>query len=316
MNEQKGNEKSFAERITKLTKGKIKIRKDNVALAIFLFCMTLPVLFNVIVFWFPINIDAIVKAFIDYNTGELTFNNFVIAFDRLTKSKGSGDLGLALSNTMKFFLVGIVNIPITLFSAYMIFKKMAGSTWVRIFLYLPGAISSLMMARLFNQFTMADGPLGNFFDMGGLSLMTNEQTALGGIIFFDMWLGLGGGLVLWFGAMGRIPPEISEYSKLEGVKPVREFLTIILPLIWPTLVTMVSLQLIGIFGASGSILIFTKGGYGTTTLSYWLYELLRAGRVSEYRIGNAVGLVMMVLTIPILIGGRMIMNKFGQEVEY
>lgn len=297
------------------TEKRKKLTKDKKNLIIFIALMVAPAVLNILIFWLRINVEAMFKAFIDYETGEVTFNNFVVAYEMLTKSKGA-DLNLAFSNTMKFFLLGLANVPVTLFAAYMIFKKMAGSGWVRIFLYLPGAISSLMMARLFNQFTMADGVLGNYYDMQGMSLMTNEKTALYGIMFYDIWIGLGGGLVLWFGAMGRIPPELIEYGNMEGVKPVREFVTIILPLIWPTLVTMVMLQLMGIFGASGSILVFTQGNYKTMTLSYWMYEILRAGKEHEYRIGNAAGLVLTVLTIPIMLFGRAIMNKFGQEVEY
>ena len=87
-------------------------------------------------------------------------------------------------------------------------------------------------------------------------------------------------------------------------------------MIWPTFVTQITFQSIGIFGASGNVLLFTEGKYNTWTLSYWIYNAAWKGRESLYPIALALGICMSIATVPIVIGGRWFMNKFGQEIQY
>jgi len=91
---------------------------------------------------------------------------------------------------------------------------------------------------------------------------------------------------------------------------------VVLPLIWPTFVTMVSLQIIGIFGASGSVLVLTDGQHGTYTLAFWMYKMVQASVTNEYHHVAALGLIFTVITIPLVVICRKIMNRFGEEVEY
>ena len=210
---------------------------------------------------------------------------------------------------------------IPIITAYVLYKKVFLNNFIRIVLYLPGAISGIMMARLFNQFVQSQGILGGILEAFGLpmnsaSLFTDESTALGTIMFFDVWMGLGGSLILWLGAVNRIPTELVEYNKLLGLGELKEFVLVVLPLIWPTFVTMVTLSLIGFFGATGSVLVFTQGNAGTTTISYWMYRILLNQEESMFHISNAAGLIMMLITVPVVFVGRFIMNKWGQEIEY
>ena len=79
---------------------------------------------------------------------------------------------------------------------------------------------------------------------------------------------------------------------------------------------MITLQIIGLFGSSGSVMILTNGQYGTSTLSFWMYRVVRDSLSSEYGRVAAAGLIFTVLTIPILVLGRKFMDRFGEEVEY
>ena len=300
----------------------IKVRKKRrgISTIIFMVCMALPAVSHILIFWLGGNLASFKMAFTDYYTGKFTFDNFEQAWILFTETKGTG-LDFAFANTLKFFLVGLLSTFLSMYAAYLLYKKTVGYRFSRIMLYLPAAVCGLVMARLFNQFGMSDGPLGAIMEkmgipMNGSSLMTNPDTALGAIMFFDIWVGLGGSLIFYYAAMNRIPPSLTEYAHLEGIGPIKEFLTIVLPLIWPTVVTMLTLQITGFFGSSGSVLVFTQGKYETTTIAYWMYHIVNQGLYSYFHIANAAGFVFLLLTIPLLIVGRVIMNKFGQEVEY
>lgn len=297
----------------------VRLGRKNTRVAILFICVALiPALSHLAIFWAPVQIQSLILSFVDYRTNSFTlFGNFASAIEMLTD--GASDLGSGMLNTCKFFLVGLALKMLSFFAAYMLYKKMFGSAFVRTVLYLPAAVSSFMMAYIYQQVLISEGPLITFLTQTlgiEMKLPVIVESAMPMMIFYQIWLGLGGGLIVWFGAMGRIPPDILDYGKLDGIGPFREFFSIIIPLIWPTFVTLFTLDLIGFFGADGPILLFTEGRYGTFTLGYWLFDVVYSGSRNMYGVAMAVGLLMTFATIPVVFIARYIMNRFGQEVEY
>lgn len=99
-------------------------------------------------------------------------------------------------------------------------------------------------------------------------------------------------MLLFTGAMSRIPVSILESIKLDGCGMGREIISIILPLIWPTISTLLVLNATGIFSASGPILLFTKGDYDTTTIGYWIFDMVYT--YNNYNVVAAAGLFLPV----------------------
>lgn len=285
---------------------------------LFIIIMLFPALSHLAVFWFPVQLQSFALAFTKFQTGKFTlYDNFVDGVKLV--SNGTTNLGMALTNTTIWFFVGVLASLLSFFAAYMLYKKMFGAAFIRTVLYLPGAISSFMMAIQFQQLLVSEGPfvhlLNNILHLG-IKTPIRVEYAMEEMIIYSLWIGLGGGLIVWFGAMGRIPTEVIEYGKLIGVGPFREFISIIIPLIWPTFCTVMTFKLIGFFGASGPVLLFTQGQYGTYTLSYWMFDVVYSGSRNMYGVAVAVGLMMTVLSLPLVFGGRWFLNKFGEEVEY
>lgn len=276
-----------------------------------------PAISHLLIFWFGIQLETLIMGFTDYDTNDFTLQNFSYVFSALANSKEP--LGEGIVNTMIFFLVGLLTIPFNIFAAYMIYKKMAFHKFVRVCLYLPGAISSFMMAILYQQLLGSDGFVVYLLnDILKLNITTPllMEHALSVIIVFDIWIGLGSSIIIWFGAMGKIPDDVLEYGSLDGIGAVKEFIYIIMPLLWSTFVTMVTLQLVGIFGATGSVFIFTEGKFGTYTISYWMYHLVYDGAENMYNKAVAAGLLFTGITIPLVFIGRLILNKFGGKLDY
>ena len=278
-----------------------------------------PAILHLLIFWLGVQIETFRMAFTDVNTQKGSMTNFKWAYEQLFAGASSSDISLALQNTLCFFVLGCVMIPISMFFAYLIYRRTFGHSFMRVALYLPGAVSGIMMALLYSKLMESEGPLMQFIQqITGREepIMFNIEHGLLYIMIFDLFVGIGGNLVIWLGGMSRIPYDLIEYGKLEGIGPIKEFRTVILPLIWPTFVTMISLQIIGLFGASGSVLILTDGQNGTTTLAFWMYKMVQASIEGEYHHVAALGLIFTVITIPIVIVCRWFMNRFGEEVEY
>lgn len=278
-----------------------------------------PAIIHLLIFWLGVQIETFRMAFTDVFTRQLDMTNFEWAFDNLFAGAAASDIALALRNTLIFFVIQCAMIPMSMFFAYLIFRRSFGHSFMRIALYLPGAVSGIMMALLYSKLMESTSPLMQLIQQMRESeepiiFMVNNGMLY--IILFDVLVGVGGNLVIWLGGMSRIPYDLIEYGKLEGIKPIREFVSVVLPLIWPTFVTMVSLQVIGVFGASGSVLVLTDGQHGTYTLAFWMYKMVQASMTNEYHHVAALGLIFTVLTIPLVIVFRWIMNRFGEEVEY
>lgn len=290
-----------------------KIQTDKI---LFIIMALFPLFSHLLVFWLSSQIKGISMAFTG-SDGAFTWGWFRQALGMF--SKEATDLSIAFKNTMCYFLLGLAMIPISLMAAYVVYKKVFGSKFIRVMLMLPSIVSAVMMAMLFQQFIMSNGPMIHFLNnVLNLNiptpLLTERGTAT--IMFYGLWIGLGGHIPLWFGAMSRIPDDVLDYASLDGIGPFREFFQIIIPLIWPTFTTQITFSLINVFGASGSILLFTEGKYNTWTLSYWIYNAAYKGRANLYPIALALGLLMSAASVPIVILGRWFMNKFGEEIQY
>lgn len=302
-----------------MKKQKIKKYKNSRAEWLCIIVLCAPALLHLLIFWLGTQIETIRMMFTDHLTGELSLENFKWAYDELFAGAATSNIALALQNTLKFFVMHCALIPVTMFFSYLIFRRCIGHNFARLALYLPGAVSGIMMSLIYAKIMESTGPL-----MQAIQEVTNSASPIvmrvdNGIMYimlYDIFVGVGANLILWLGGMNRIPYDLIEYGKLEGIGPFREFTKVVLPLIWPTFVTMVTLQIIGLFGSSGSVLILTDGEFGTYTLAFWMYKMVQENLVGEYNHVAALGMIFTILTIPIVILCRKIMNRFGEEVEY
>ena len=313
-------EKMFFGKQSSQNKGPKKIRRvAGLPLNQFILvvCFIAPAFIHLAIFWLGSQFTALVQGFTDQATGLFTLSNYTYLFDAL--KNGSDDLGLAFSNTFKYFFMGLAMIPVCLFTAFMFYKKMFGHGFVRIVLFIPPTVCGLMFVYAYKYLISDMSPIIQWLRQIGVQLPQDLLASKGTpmIMTFDIWMGICGNMIIWFGAMSRIPDELVEYAMFDGVSPVQEFLYITMPLIFPTFLTVFTLSLMGIFGASGSVLALTQGQYDTTTFAYWSYKSLYANEAFGFQNRVvAVGHLITIFTLPVVFGGRWILNKFGDEVQY
>jgi ABC-type sugar transport system permease subunit len=187
------------------------------------------------------------------------------------------------------------------------YKKIAGYQAFRTIIYLPVIITTTIFATLFKGMLEAGGPIQMICGRLGIeppsTFVNSEDYALKTVLFFVIYSGIGGRFVLFGGAMNSIDPSIIDAGRIDGAGPVRELVSIIVPCIWPTLSTMLLLCTTGIFTASGPSLLFDKGDYGTSTISYWIYEITSGsgGSGESVELAAAIGLIFTILGLPIVL---------------
>ena len=133
------------------------------------------------------------------------------------------------------------------------------------------------------------------------------------IVLYVIWTGFGGNMLLFGGAMSRVPLDLLESARLEGCGPFRELVQIILPLIWPTISTMLIFTFTGIVNSSGPILLFTNGDFETTTINFWIFLKVYGqqgnGAGGDYGVVSATGLCFTLVTVPLILFVRRLLEK-------
>lgn len=280
--------------------------------------VSLPV-FNFLFFWIPTNINSILMAFETTVNGKVGYgwNNFKTLIDELQNPYS--EMFEALKNTFLFFIFNnLVSLPLAVVMSYFIYKKILGYKVFRYVFYLPSILSGVVTSSIVLFMAGADGPITIVWEkLFGTAPMFfhDSRYALSSIMVYGIWSGLGSSMIFYMAAMKRLPEEVIEAAAVDGVGSFREFFQIVLPMIWPIIGVFLLMGFIGIFNASGPILLFTRGEYGTQTLAYWIYAKTMGigGRNLPY--AAAVGLFFTLIGTPLSLLIRKLVNRI-EPVEY
>lgn len=279
-----------------------------------------------LVFWLYINIQSIALAFMHKTTGQFTFVNFVEIWNEITTGANKEiNLSISLFNTLKYFSNSVfIVIPLCLIISFFLFKRIAGYKVFRIAFYLPAIISSLVLITAYSDFIAPKGPLDTVmrllgFETSDRSPLARPETATTTILIYATLTGFTTNVLLFTGGMSRIPIEVLEASKLDGVGPGREIVNIVFPLIWPTFSTQLIFTMTGIFNATGPILLFTNGQYQTSTIAFWIFNQVYGngsyGGTGTYNLVSCAGLCFTVIGVPLILFARWLVEKVD-TVEY
>ncbi len=282
------------------------------------------------IFYIWVNFNSIIIAFQEFDGymetgGEKyiwslqNFKNFFLEW-KLPNS----EVIIGLKNTLKYFIVNLVFLlPACFLISYFLYKKIAGYKAFRVIFFLPSIISAVVLVTVYKNIIQKYGPvytiLDELFNYQLPSLLSDNETATPTIIFYTIWTGFGINMLLYQGAMGRVPEEVIEAGILDGIPWWRELFSVIMPMVWPTLSTTIILQITGLFNSTGPILLFSSAGvvagsYETTTLSYWIYAQTYSG--TNYNYPAAIGIFFTLVSFPIVLITRWTFAKIDPDVEY
>lgn len=288
---------------------------------IFAYCMVSVAVVHFLIFFIYLNFEQFRLAFtyelLDGSEKFAGWDNFTKIFTDFLLPNSI--MLYSLVNTMQYWLMGVVKLVITVIVSYFLWKKVAGFKLFTILFFIPSIIPSVLYITMFKNMISSVGPLAiilkDLFNYELPPLLAQPETATNTIVFFSLWAGYGVNMLLYLGALGRIPDSVIDAGKIDGCGWVRELWSIVLPLIWETLSVMLILNVSTLFTATGPILLFTNGvEYNHTyTLSFWIYMKVDAG---ELHYPSAVGLFYTVVAIPLVILSRWITNKLNKEVTY
>lgn len=299
-----------------------KKRMSRTRVLFLVFCVTLPLL-NFIIFYLYPNLSSFTMAFTNAR-GEWGLDNFARFGRELMRPES--DLRYALKNTFLTFAILFVSFPLKVLVSYFIYKKVPGYGFYRVVFFLPTIIMPLAVAIIFERMVGVNGfiaqMIGNRMGLDYVpELLADSRFANITVLTHMVWLGFPGDLIIWGGTFSRIPEDMLESAKIDGVTWWTEFTKIIVPLVWPTVALQMILLICGLFGSSGQVWLLTEGQYGTMTMSSWLYKMLYENSGSNYTSNvynylSAVGLIITTIAITLSTITRRYTSKAFREVEF
>lgn len=303
------------------------VSKGNKSEWLFVHLLLLLPLVQFAIMYVYVNFNSILLAFQTYNVfkGKFElgagFDNFKNVFAELFSSTGT--LGIAFGNSIKMYLVSLLIVcPLALLFSYYMFKKIKFTEVFRVVLFLPSIISPVILVSIFS--ILVDQGIPSLMQKisGGqlqLGLLSRKDSCFTTIMFYYVVTSFGVNVLMYTNAMSQISVSVIEAAELDGASFLREFVSICLPLIYPTITTFLTVGIVDIFVGQANLYSFFGGSAEkyVYTIGYYLYVLVydKGSTIEMYPFAAAMGVVFSVVAIPVTLTLRWAFEKFGPQTE-
>ena len=242
------------------------------------FIMLLPWIIVFLVFWFYPLLYSGYLSFNDYHT--LTKETNFVGLGNYTKMFSDKLFWKALLNTSIFTLgtVPITTLIALLLAVLLNNKSTKFKNFFKSAFFLPTITSLVVLSLIFSKLYIQDGYVNLILSSMGLHYpkmgwLNNPDTALLSIMIMDVWAACGYYMLIFIAALQTIPSSIYDSVKLTGASSFYTLKKITIPLLKPTFIFVLIINLIKSFQIFIEIYIMTKGGplHSTTTLVYMIF---------------------------------------------
>ena len=180
-----------------------------------------------------------------------------------------------------YFVVGSVPLrtAFALMIAVLLNQGMVGQSVWRTIYYLPSVVSGVAVSVLFRWLYQPEAGLINgmlaWFGIQGPRWIYSQDWAMPSIILMSLW-GSGSAMLIYLAALRGIPTALYESAKIDGAGPIRQFFSITIPMLSPTILFNSVMNLIGAWQVFQQALVMTEGGPNDATLTVVL-NIYRTG---------------------------------------
>ncbi len=182
----------------------------------------------------------------------------------------------AVWNTIRFLLVHIpLQIVVALGLAELLNRTVQGASFFRGAFFLPVIVSGVVVTILWQQLLGFNAGLINrmltSLHLPRVAWLDDPAIAMYSIAMMATWKNVGLYVILFLVGLQSVPEQYYEAADLEGATTWQKFRYITLPIINPTLFTVVVLSTISGFSLFIEPYIMTEGGPLNSTLSAVMY---------------------------------------------
>lgn len=228
----------------------------------------------------------------------------------------------ALANTAIYVAVTVVTeVGGGLLLALLFSLKFRGSSVFRLLAFSPFMIPMVAVGILWSLILDPYvGVINGLLRAVGLEVLArpwlgNSKTALISILGVSFWRFVGFNMILFFGALQRMPKELYEAAHLDGASQGRVFRNITIPLLRETTTVVTLYCVIGGINMFDLFWVMTQGGPAHTTEILSTWAVLKAFKFFQMGYGATIVTVILVLCVAatvVYLGAR----QRGERIEY
>ena len=303
---------------------------------LFIFSLLLVPLLHFLVFWLYINAKTITLAFMDWDYFSNTYkfagiDNFIEQFRQFKERPETLNMFI---NAFRAIPINVGCLVLAIIIGYAFSKHIPGERVFRVIFYLPSMISIVILTLCYRyMFTynpgMLQGPAAELLRMLGVNY-NGWETALDDpvvinriwwlISIFCVWASAGINIILVASAMGRIPEEVIESAKLDGVGFWRELFQIRIPLIMPTVSVFLinSMMAVSAFYLQPMLLTGNVTGPRSAynTVGWYMFNMATIAQDYDMPLISTVGFLLTVSVSFLVIVVKKITDKITPDVDF
>ncbi|BBX43345.1 ABC transporter permease [Mycobacterium tuberculosis variant microti OV254] len=209
---------------------------------------------------------------------------------------------IAIRNTVVFTLGTVIpTVVISLAVAAVLNRKVKGISIVRTIVFMPLAISSVVMAVVWQFVFNTDNGLLNimlgWIGMGPVPWLVDPNWAMASLCVVAVWRSVPFATVILLAAMQGVPETVYEAAKIDGAGEIRQFLSITVPLIRGSVSFVVVISIIHAFQAFDVVYVLNGANGGPETSTYVLGIMLFQHAFSFLEFGYASALAWVMFAI-------------------
>lgn len=251
-----------------------------------------------------------------FKTGAFGKGNIFVGLDNYIQMFQDKQVWYAIRNTLVYTIIVVpVTVVLAMLIAVVLNGKIKGKGVFRTIYFIPMVATPAAVTMVWKWLYNKEYGLINHF-LGSLGIdkinwIDNPNIAMISIIIIGVWSAIGYSMVLFLAGLQEIPRDYYEASNIDGAGSIRQFFTITLPLISPTLFFVLVTSVITamqVFDVIYMMIDVTSPSYDSTvSLVYLFYN--SSFKYSNKGYGSA--LVMLLLVIIMII--TIIQNKLQKK---
>lgn len=282
------------------------------------FLFTAPALIFLLLFWVIPIIASVGISFTDWDYMSSGFH--ITGVENYRALFGSRAFQEALMHTLLFtletvfpsVLIGFVlSLLITSGKSRGLFSAVIFSPWVT-----PTVAISILWTWIFEPDAGLANQVLKLLGMTGLPWLHSSSTALASVALVTVWKNAGYVMLLFAGALTRVPAELYEAASTDGAGRFKRLLHITLPQIAPCTGMIWLVMTVEALRAYDQIQILTQGGPSgsTRTLMYLYYQL----GFQQFQMGQAASAVVIIMAAGLSLSliQSMIQTHNGEQETY
>ena len=186
-----------------------------------------------------------------------------------------------------------------------------GEKLSKTFIFLPMAISMVAAATIWRsiyEYQPAGAPqtgllnaIFGLFDKGPFFWYSIDTLHFNSLLLMIIliWTQVGYSMVLLSSAIKGVPEDTVEAGRIDGAGERRIFFSIVVPQIWPTVITVFITVLIGVMKVFDVVYVTTNGAFNTDVIGRRFFDEMFTQGNNGY--ASAIVVILMIAIIPILI---------------